>query len=338
MRKIFILALIVILVGCGKKEEAPTTYSINYNDDNYQIYMPYKKGVGNNYIINNNVVDFDINTIEKGLIQLSTNHFTIDKYYYQEGQYLKEKDLKTLLSKDNLNDNEKIKIDNNSVKPTVVVGIFEKDFVDADGKLQGMSLGLVLNPYQEAKKNSYVTIKNSTVIDIGKKASQKLLDYVRSTYDLNDLPILIGLYIEASPDVNTSGNYQYYGFTEDNTITFNYIDQKQYYLNSSNVKKMDVNSYNNYRHLVDEIHAYDNSIYVSALGYFSGNNLAKVDITITKSYYSYGELLYICNLLSENIVRDFLNTDVVINVKAINDIQANIVKQAEETTTDIFIY
>ena len=119
MRKIFILALIVILVGCGKKEEAPTTYSINYNDDNYQIYMPYKKGVGNNYIINNNVVDFDINTIEKGLIQLSTNHFTIDKYYYQEGQYLKEKDLKTLLSKDNLNDNEKIKIDNNSVKPTL---------------------------------------------------------------------------------------------------------------------------------------------------------------------------------------------------------------------------
>ena len=82
MKKFWILFILVIaVVGCNNKanvKKVDNTYSIKYNDDYYPIFMPYKEGVGNNYILNSNVVDFDMDTIEKELIQISTIKFSVE--------------------------------------------------------------------------------------------------------------------------------------------------------------------------------------------------------------------------------------------------------------------
>ena len=93
-RKIlFLLLSIIAIVGCSKKEvEEPSdnTYSFKYNDDYYTIYMPYKKGVGNNYVVSSNVVDYDINKVEKDLIQISSNVFRLMKIIIKRANiYLK---------------------------------------------------------------------------------------------------------------------------------------------------------------------------------------------------------------------------------------------------------
>ena len=124
MKKIIfcLFILLVAVTGCKFKSknklesnDVEATYSINYNDDFYKIHKPYKKGVGKNYILNSNVVDYDVTTIEKGLIQISTNTFDVDKYYYEEGQYLTKSKLKDLLSKKELNDYGKKKINGKNV-------------------------------------------------------------------------------------------------------------------------------------------------------------------------------------------------------------------------------
>ena len=148
LKKFWVLIILVIaVVGCNNKtnvKKVDNTYSIKYNDDYYTIFMPYKEGVGNNYILNSNVVDFDMDTIEKELIQISTMKFSVDKYYYQEGQYLSKKDLAELLSDKNLNGFDKEKIDGKNVKPTVVAGIVEKNFLNKSGTIKGISIGIVL--------------------------------------------------------------------------------------------------------------------------------------------------------------------------------------------------
>ena len=41
----------------------------------------------------------NINEIERGLMNLSVNHFSTDKFYMQEGQYLEEKMISQWLSR-----------------------------------------------------------------------------------------------------------------------------------------------------------------------------------------------------------------------------------------------
>lgn len=340
-RLLLIICALIILSGCSFKDTSnfDSTYSVKYNDDYYTIYMPYKKGVGKNYILNSNVVDFDLNTIEKNLIQISANEFDIYKYYYQEGQYLTQKRLKKLLNNENLNKTSVTTIDGKKVKPQFIAGIFEKNFLNKDGELKGLSLGIVLNPYQAYDSNgNYVKYDEKKLIDFGKEKSAELVEYIRDELDIKYVPILVALYVESSPETSVSGDYLYYGVTLNYDIEFNNIDQKKYYMNNSKVKESDKNSYNNFKKIEESIREYDNSIYVSGLGYYSGGKLTKLDIVVTKSYYSHGELLYISQLISENILKYFDDTKVVVDIKAINDIQAYVVKNAGETSTDIFIY
>lgn len=344
MKKLLVVLIILIAVtGCNNNQvetnEVENTYTITYNDDYYTVFMPYKEGVGNNYILNSNVVDFDIETIEKELIQISTNKFEVDKYYYQEGQYLTKSKLKDLLSKDNLNKSDIKKVDGKNIDPEIISGIIEKNFLNKNGEIKGISLGIVLNRYHSYdSNNNYVTLDLDETIDFGKSASKQLIKYLRKNFDLQDIPILVALYVESSPESNVGGNYLYYGVTENNDIKYNYIDQKNYYMNNQNVKKTDLNNYNNYNKFEESVKDYDNSIYISGLGHFSGDKLNKIDITITKSYYSYGELLYLNQLLSEYSIKYFKDVKVVIEVKAINDIKSYIVKEQGQTSTDIFIY
>lgn len=340
-RYIILFICIIAITGCSKETEeyASSISSINYNNDYYTIYLPYKKGVGENYIINSNIVDFDIETIERDLVQLSTNVFDVNKYRYREGQYLTKKRLKILLDDKHLNNIDSKIVDGKKIKPTIINGIYEKNFLDKNGQLKGISLGIVLNRYQSYDvNNNYVTLDLDEVINYGKNKSQDLIKYIREDLGFKDVEIMVALYVEESPESNVKGNYLYYGTTNKETIDFQYIARKNYYMNSNDVKKVDITNYNNYRNFEEALKEYDNSIYVSGLGYYNGNNLRKLDIVVTKSYYSYGELMYLSQLISENMIKYFKNTKIVVEIHAINDIKAYIVKEQEQTSTDIFIY
>ena len=237
MKKFWVvLFLIIAVTGCNNKTSAKkvdNTYSIKYNDEYYTIYMPYKEGVGNNYILNNNVVDFDVDTIEKDLIKISTTEFSVDKYYYQEGQYLTKKDLANLLSDENLNNIGKRTIKDKTVKPIVVSGIFEKNFLNKSGDIKGISLGIVLNKYQGYdSNNNYVELSDDDVIKIGKNAGKEVIKYLRDNNELDNIPILVALYIEGSPETNYGGNYLYYGIT-DNSKSIRIYDLYSFCANCS---------------------------------------------------------------------------------------------------------
>jgi len=343
MKKFWILIILVIaVVGCNNKtnvKKVDNTYSIKYNDDYYSIFMPYKEGVGNNYILNSNVVDFDMDTIEKELIQISTTKFSVDKYYYQEGQYLTRKNLSELLDDEHLNEFDKEKIDGKNVKPVVVSGIIEKNFLNKSGDIKGISIGIILNKYQKYdSNNNYVEMDNDRVIKIGKSAGKQVIKYLRKEKKLDDVPILVALYIESSPKSNIGGTYYYYGITDNEDISYESINQKKFYMNNQNVKKMNLESYNNFRSFEEKVKNYDNTIYVSGLGNFEKDNLERLEIVVTKNHYTYGDLLYVNQLLSDNSIKYFDDTKVVIKVKAVNDIKSYIVKEKGQTSTDIFIY
>ncbi|MCI8444870.1 MAG: hypothetical protein HFG15_00380, partial [Bacilli bacterium] len=101
MKKIgIIFVCLLLLTGCGmgKKQKNKQTTNLEFDDAYYQVYEPYQKGKGNNYVVNNAVNNYDLTEVENTLMNISREYFTVKNTFYQEGQYLTETELKDLLS------------------------------------------------------------------------------------------------------------------------------------------------------------------------------------------------------------------------------------------------
>src|SRR5699024_11406798 len=76
------------------EEETETEVSIIPNQslsgDQYKMVLPYKPSAARGAIKNQITNRVDINEMEEGLRRHSTEHFSPDKYVYEEGQYLTE--------------------------------------------------------------------------------------------------------------------------------------------------------------------------------------------------------------------------------------------------------
>lgn len=334
----------LILVGCKDTENIidNTEYTLNHSGGYYQIYMPYKAGVGEKYFITESNNQYDIDYIEKGLLDISSEYFMTSSVYYQEGQYLTKNNLIKLLKNDNLNKADKISIDGISFKPTYIVGIYEEDFLDSHGKLKGIALGIVVNKYQTYKTKSgkiaTKTVNEDAVINYVKEQIPLLLEYIRNKKNVNDVEIITAIYVESSPNSTVSGNYKYYGITKNNDVNWKKLNNSKHYVNSATAKSIDSSSYNNYKIFESKIHNSLSNLYISGMGYYQSNKLTKIDIGITRNSYSYGELLLLGNVVSENIIKYLGNSEVIVEIREINKIKAYISKEADSQSVDVFIY
>lgn len=328
---IIIMSLIFVLTSCGNKQEEITKVSsLQISDDYYEIASPYKKGVGNNYGVTGVYNNYDLDEIEKWLMSLSTKYFKVNNSYYQAGQYLKEKDLKKLLSGDMLNKSEMIKIDGVEIKPTYISYIHEQNYLDANGKLKGISLGIVLNPYQEYTNEYgaylYKTINESELIEYGKKASKELLDYLIDKKKLNKNKFMIALYIESKPNSALPGNFRYVGITSRNVINFNQVNYKYEYLKSDYVMSIDTNLYNMVLSLEEKIKEINDDSYLSGTILYVDNQVSSIEINVNSNYISRSDLMIISQIVNNEVTNCFssyLNIKVYIkennNIKAISN-------------------
>lgn len=345
MKRVVVLIICLLLFGCNEAKEVPTldtNYNFNYNDKYYHVYTPYKAGVGENYFLTDSFNSYNVNEIERGLLDLSSEHFSVDGYYYQEGQHLKRKDLESLLSKDNLNSAAPLSVDGTTIQPTYIVGIYEENFLDDSGKIKGMSIGLALNRHQVYRNGNgvlaYYTVSEEVVIAHAKAKSDDLISFIRKNEELKNIDILVGIYIESSPNSTVPGNYKQYGITNSDKIDWQPINQSKFYLNSSQAKQMDLESYNNYQIMESKIKNSLPNLYIAGMGYYQSEKLVRAEIRITRSFYRYGELLYLTNVVSENIIKYLDNVDVTVEFRENNDVKAYILKSKGKQSTDIFVY
>lgn len=310
MRKLsLILLLSLLLVGCSSNEPDQDVKKLQISEDYYEIASPYKKGVGNNYSITSVYNNYDLDEIEKWLMNLSMKYFKVSNSYYQAGQYLKEKDLKKLLSRDMLNDIEEIKIDGVKLKPTYISYIHEQNYLDADGKLKGISLGIVLNPYQEYTNEYgaylYKTVNENTLIEYGKQASKKLLDYLINDKKLSKNKFLIALYIESKPNDVLPGSFRYVGITSRNSINFKAVNYKYEYLKSDVVMSNDNALYNIIVSLENKVKAINDEAYISGTVLYVDNQVSEVEIDVNNSYLNLSDLMMISQIVNDEMNNSF---------------------------------
>lgn len=328
MKKIIISIIgILILTGCSKSINTPYIYKEGY----YNIAIPYKAGVSNNYVVNN-MNTYDVDEVETTLMEISSLYFSKDVSFYQDGQYLSNDFFKEILNKDNLNSYEKITIDGITIDPYYVTGIVEQNYLDSSNNLKGISLGIILNPYLAYQNKYGITlykqIEEKELLSIGEEVSKKLLEKVRSIEEISKTKIMIALYFQNNPNSNTEGSYKKYGITLNTDIEFKDYNEENYYISSEYVMKNNNDIYSYYSVLERNVKEVMPKIYLTGTCEYKNSKLENVIINISGTYLSKSETLALTQIVSENI--ESVNVNTIIYIKESNNIKAILEKNKTE--------
>lgn len=330
-----------MLVGCNSKNEV-ATIDIEFDNNYYQVYSPYKKGAASNYVVNNFLNNYDVLDVESSLMSLSTTYFKTNNSFYQAGQYLKESELITLLSKDGLNKAANVNIDNIDLNPTYISSIYEQNYMAGNGHLKGISLAIVLNPYQPYKNAygnyNYQTVDDDTLVEFGEKAANQLVKYMYSKDKLKDIKIVVGLYFQRSPEAILPGGFRYVGVTNKDSVQLKSINYQYYYLNSDYVIKNDGQVATSFNNIEKIVKSNFNTIYMSGKGVYQDNVLRNVEIDVSNNAFSKSELLYLCQILSREISNTFESKlNIRLFIKSNDQILALITKEKNTLKSNVYI-
>lgn len=178
MKKIIILSLslILLLTGCApnfnkqeevvqdKEDTKEKAIIPNYkiSDNYYQTMLPFKPSESRGLVVNNINSKYNLSEFETGLMRVAQNTFDPDKYLFQEGQFIKSKQVRLWLNRqftaeqlkekglkeeDNIGLNP---VDNGKEEtPKYLAHILEHDYYlrndEGEVKLSGVVIGLALN-------------------------------------------------------------------------------------------------------------------------------------------------------------------------------------------------
>ena len=237
---------LVLLIGCSAPpvppaqentaEEETLTKQLLSNEatsNYYRTILPYKTSptrglVYSRYSKMKN--RYDIDTFDLALMRESQSYFNPDELYFQEGQILTKPVVQQLLSKKltaaelkkelesdpdyveiglNPSEDEKMKIDGLEGTPTYIAYLLEQDYLNQDGEIEGITIGLALNPYQVWKNElgyeQTVQLDEAELITKGQAIAQELLTTLRGQEGMEEVPMMIGLYIVQEESAVTPG-------------------------------------------------------------------------------------------------------------------------------------
>lgn len=312
MKRTLFLVVVLLLTGCGNKEER-----ILYDDEYYKIATPYKKEAGSY-----SIESYDKISLESMLMNVSKSYFNINDSLYQSGQILTSIELKNLIN--NYNETESITIDNVLINPKYLISIYEQNYLDLNNELKGVSIALVLSDKQYYTTTNYKKVDSNIVLEYGINISNLLVKYLR---EKTDKEIVIALYL--------NDGIKYIGSTKKDSIKFDYINYNVQVLDSNYILNNDTNNYNNYIKIKKALE-YDSNIYISGKGLYKNDYLESVDIIVTKSYFKNEEILNIFNLIVENINFD-IDKEIKVYLKSNNELRAFLNKKRNELKVESYI-
>ncbi|MDM5248804.1 CamS family sex pheromone protein [Lysinibacillus sp. G4S2] len=223
---LFFISPLLFLVSCSSDDQAVKSDEKTYispiqEKEIYEIKQPAKVNVSRGLILSNMNNSLNINEIEKGLMNLSVNHFSTKKFYMQEGQYLDNKIISQWLdrkSKEGFGLNPPIKkstgdvLEDEKNNPKILSHILEQNFINKEnGEIEGMSLAISLNEFYDIKVADdkgliytgqvKVDSNDDNVNDVekyGKEITEIIIKDIRNNKKIPNVPIYVTLYQESN--------------------------------------------------------------------------------------------------------------------------------------------
>jgi len=239
--------------------------------------------------------------LERGLYDLAKNIFATEDYSLQEGQVIGEDQTLTYLTAqsdenpDGLNPSgyESTTID--GFEPRYLNTIMEYDFVDQDGNIAGISIGLGMNysdTFNSDSDSEEVEITSEERIEHGKQMAETIVADIRENEAYADTPIHVAIFEnEASGDlgggtyttdaVSSSGN----SFGDWSTYNQDFV----VYGVDDAPNEEDTVAFTRFRDQIQSF--YPQLSGLSGVGYYQDNEQQNINIVINSQFDGYSEII-----------------------------------------------
>jgi len=327
-----------------------------FTDGYYRTALPYYSSPTRGLIfshINNSRSRagnrFDIEELELSLMRAATDFFDPDDFYFQDGQYLSRDLVSQLLRPEGSPIGEfpdiglnpaigtTVTVNNETIESTedqpihYLSYLLEQNFVtiDEDGEriLEGVSIGLALNPYVQ----NNLEMNDSELIAEGERIAAALIERLQEQEELAEVfesvPIMIGLYILESSTSVVPGRFVAKTLIPGNSWTLSNWGavEERTYLVDSRITEVDlelVEQFNYFQNTINEFYSHHHGII--GMAQFIDNNLYRLEITVNVTFYGLGEKLTFHQLVAELIAEFSPNYDVTVIVRASDEIYGTV--------------
>lgn len=389
---ILLISVLFILAACSNgnqddRKDKSADYPNSANQiatdkdvqgDNYRTLLPFKESKARGILQDNMTNGYNGEDFERGLLNLSKDVFSTDKYLYQDGQYLSKSTINAYLepkfTKDeidkmseseqkdkNANENlglnpshhgetDKAKIAKKS--PAYLSNILEQDFYgnrDKKGSnIKGMTIGLAMNSvyYYQKEKDGETYSENLDDKEIekqGKSMASEILSRLRANEDLKDIPIHFAIYKQSGQDSISPGSFIAQTTADDGQTTINHwksINEKTVLLPSDDADKLNETLNNNFKQFNNNLQSYFTN-FTQAAGKvkFVDKKPRQLTVDLPIDYYGQAETIAITQYVTEQANKYFDNIDSYeIRIKDGNTSRALISKSKDDKEPQVHIY
>ncbi len=380
------MCLVLLLSACApsfqKEEEVKTKTSdsttetailpkYKISDDYYSMKLPFKPSEARGLVVNNLNTRYDISEFETGLMRVAQNTFDPDVYYFQEGQYLKKKDVSSWLNRkytkqelkeQKLSESENLGLNptdenlsmskSGEMEPIYLAHILEHDYLVKNKKnpksvtLGGVTIGLALNSvyYYQKEKGGDVfksTISQAKLESEGKKIAAEVVKRLRKTEGLGSVPITIALFEQKETSSVVPGNFIAYAAAEKGSSSlenWKNINEKYVLFPSGDSKyKSDEDPFSYFKQDIEEYFPNFNGVIGRA--FYVNNKLQNLNIEIPIQFYGKAEVIGFTQFVAGKVVDRFSSDiSVQVSITSVNGPEALIVRDADKEEPFVHIY
>lgn len=366
---LLIFAFAINLTACGNLKNSNLTNNpanTNGKQKTYQTTVTDKNGYNvllkdgqylisptNGITASNNDNNVDNRSLEVGLLNISHDLFSTDKYVFQEGQVLTPRQVNIWLSRYSKHNKQGLNYKKSKkYSPIILNQIFEQDFLVKSGssyKLGGISLGLALNSvdyYTKVKDGPeyHVNIKKNQQLAYGKKVAYTLIKRLRKISALKHIPILIGLFQKNGRDSLIGGNYLAYSIVDTNSSKINgwkSVDYSSQVLptigDTKPINSTDAASFSDFKAAIQGY--FPNISGVIAKVHYQNKHLKQMNISITTQFYGYAQIESFSRL-TLSVAKKYLpnNVPIEIRIESVNNLQATITKNDADDSYYVHVF
>lgn len=366
---LLIFAFAINLTACGNLKNSNLTNNpanTNGKQKTYQTTVTDKNGYNvllkdgqylisptNGITASNNDNNVDNRSLEVGLLNISHDLFSTDKYVFQEGQVLTPRQVNIWLSRYSKHNKQGLNYKKSKkYSPIILNQIFEQDFLVKSGssyKLGGISLGLALNSvdyYTKVKDGPeyHVNIKKNQQLAYGKKVAYTLIKRLRKISALKHIPILIGLFQKTGRDSLIGGNYLAYSIVDTNSSKINEwksVDYSSQVLptigDTKPINSTDAASFSDFKAAIQGY--FPNISGIIAKVHYQNKHLKQMNISITTQFYGYAQIESFSRL-TLSVAKKYLpnNVPIEIRIESVNNLQATITKNDADDSYYVHVF
>ncbi len=358
MKKISLLLLVLILVGCNASQDITQTTK-NYSDaltsGDYRFVKDTKLSTVRDAHKERQRTKKDIDAIRRGMLEISKLHFPVNQFLLNELDILSFDRLTSvgtygfddIALLDYASDSnpyglnpfkdKEISLGNVTLKgPELITDLFELDFVkenDKANQISGMTTTLVLAKQPFNQENKEVIIPEEALIEYGKEASNKLQNYLSTLPQLTGIPIVVNLFVAESNDINVPGRFVGYTTYDKGNSKYTEVNEVYYYLGSEEAKKYNGDLNNLFTVYSTELNKvlYEN-VGVVGLVRMVNNQISNLTIEINAQFKSFVEEEILLQKINESFALLKDNSyQTIVTLKDVNEIKAIFERKANQS-------